>query len=171
MVKNFKFLVLLLALLVVVPVSAKKYKWEYGKVVPMVYTTGMGHNRTQLVKAWAVAKSADKAIEQAKMDAVQAAFFNGIGPDESTHGQGVATLPPMVRPAQYEEHQKEFEEFFKKGEFMNYVREVNSLYPSGENNMAVPEGRRIGINLVIDYPGLHRWLKENGIEKGLGGHF
>ncbi len=67
-------LISLLACLCVVPASAaKKYKWTYGDHALQVYTTGQGKNRTQLVKAWAVAKNADKAIEQAKMDAVSAA--------------------------------------------------------------------------------------------------
>ena len=54
---------------------------------------------------------------------------------------------------------------------MNYVRTVNSAYPSGENNIQVPGGRRVGVNLVVDYPGLRNWLQQNGIIKGLGNHF
>ena len=163
-------IICLMALFICVSADAKKYKWEYGGMTE-VYTTGQGANRTQLVKAWAVAKSADKAIEKAKMDAVTAALFNGIGFDASTHGMGVSNLGPLVKPDEYKEHEGLFLDFFKKGEFLNYVREVNSAYPTGENNMKVDGGRRVGINLVIDYPGLRNWLKENGVTKGLGGHF
>ena len=163
-------LLCLMALLVGVTADAKKYKWEYGGMTE-VYTIGQGANYTQLVNAWAVAKNADKAIEKAKMDAVSAALFNGIGYDASTHGMGVATLPPLVKPDEYKEHEDLFKNFFKKGEFLNYVRNVNSAYPTGENNMKVDGGRRVGINLVIDYPGLRNWLKENGVKKGLGDYF
>ncbi|MBD5232431.1 MAG: hypothetical protein HDS66_09840 [Bacteroidales bacterium] len=161
----------LLACLCVLPASAKKYKWTYGSHSLEVYTTGQGKNRTQLIKAWAVAKSADKAIVQAKMDAVTAALFTGIGFDESTHGMGVSNLQPLVNEEQYRENESLFKEFFKKGTFLNYVREVNSSYPSGQNNLSVPGGRRVGINLVVDYPALRKWLEDNGVSKGLGGHF
>ncbi|MDE6235877.1 MAG: hypothetical protein K2M56_09025 [Muribaculaceae bacterium] len=170
--KRFATVILaIVALLCVMPASAKKYKWTYGDHVCEVYTTGQGKNHTQLVKAWAVAKSADKAIEQAKMDAVTAALFSGIGFDEKTHGMGVSNLRPLVTGDQYREHEGLFQEFFKQGTFLQYVKEVNSAYPSGENNMACPGGRRVGINLVVDYPALRHWLEENGVIKGLGGHF
>lgn len=151
--------------------GAKKYKWEYNSSVPEVYTTAQGQQGKQIVKAWAIAGNADKAIIKAKMDAVSAALFNGIGYDPSTHGMGVANLPPLVSPQQYEENKDLFNNFFKKGDFLKYVNDVNSAYPTGENNMSVPGGRRVGVNLTIDYKGLHSWLQENGIEKGLGKHF
>lgn len=170
--KHFSIIIIsLLVCLCVMPASAKKYKWAYGDRALQVYTTGQGKNRTQLVKAWAVAKSADKAIEQAKMDAVTAALFTGIGFDEKTHGMGVSNLQPLVTDAQYRENENLFQEFFKKGNFLQYVREVNASYPSGENNVSVPGGRRVGINLVLDYPALRKWLEGNGITKGLGSHF
>lgn len=164
-------LVVLLSILCCPYGAAKKYKWTYGDHTLQVFTTGQGKNRTQLVKVWAVSKSADKAIEQAKMDAVEAALFTGIGFDESTHGMGVSNLPALVSTEQYRENETLFQEFFKKGEFLSYVHEVNSTYPSGENNIVVPGGRRVGINLVIDYPALRKWLEDNGIGKGLGNYF
>ncbi len=84
---------------------------------------------------------------------------------------GVSNLQPLVTEAQYKEFESLFQEFFKTGEFLNYVREVNAAYPSGENNVAAPGGRRVGVNLVLDYPALNKWLEENGVKKGLGGHF
>ena len=162
---------IVIALLCATPCAAKKYKFVYGSHPLEVYTTGQGAGRTQLVKAWAVAKNADKAIEQAKMDAVCAALFDGITFDESTHGMGVSNLQPRVSHQTYLEFQTLFDKFFTSGEFLDYVREMNSAYPSGENNMAVKGGRRVGINLIIDYPRLDAWLKENHITKGVGGHF
>lgn len=151
--------------------GAKKYKWEYNSKVTEVYTTAQGQNGKQIVKAWAIGRNADKAIIQAKMDAIDAALFTGIGYDASTHGMGVANLPPLVSFQQYEENKALFDNFFKMGLFLNYVSNVNSSYPTGENNMAVSGGRKVGINLIIDYKGLHEWLRENGIEKGVGNHF
>lgn len=164
------YLVAMLAFLCVFAVNAKKYKWNPDHSV-QVYTTGMGQNRAQNVKAWAVAGSTDKAIDQAKMDAVDAALFHGIPFDEKTHGMGVSNLQPLVTQAQYKENETLFKTFFKKGEFLNFVRELNSSYPSGENNVQCKGGRRVGINLQIDYLGLEKWLVENNVKKGPGGHF
>lgn len=172
MKRKISLLVALIVLLIASgTIEAKKYKFQYCSHPYEVFTTGQGQNKTQLVKAWAVDKSADKAIEQAKLDAVAAALFTGIGYDESTHGMGVSNLGALVTKQQYDDNKLLFDNFFKKGEFMKYVGEINSSYPSGSNNMAVPGGRRIGINLRIDYPGLRQWLKDNGIVQGVGGHF
>ena len=171
MFKRRLFSVLCVVALTFSMLGAKKYKWEYNSRVPEVYTTAQGQKGKQIVKAWAIAGNADKAILQAKMDAVSAALFNGIGYDQATHGMGVSNLPPLVTPQQYEENKELFDNFFRKGEFLNYVSNVNSTYPSGENNMVVPGGRKVGINLTIDYKGLHGWLRENGVEKGLDQYF
>lgn len=171
--KKSKIFLLLTMLLVIVtiPAEAKKYKWTFNARNPEVYQLSQGQNGRKIVKAWAVARNADKAIEQAKIDAIDAALFRGIPYDESTHGMGVSNLNPLVTPADYEAHKALFDTFFKKGEFMKYVSNVNSNYPTGENNMSVPGGRRVGINLNIDYMGLQQWLQDNGVKKGLGGHF
>lgn len=153
------------------PCYAKKYKWKNNSHVIEVYTTGQGKNRSQLIKAWAVAKSADKAIAQAKMDAIEAALFKGIGWDEKNHGMGVSNLRPLVSEEVYKENEKAFKDFFESGTFLQYVREINSQYPSGENNVKCPGGRRVGVNLVVDYPGLNHWLEEKGLKKGLGDYF
>lgn len=169
--RTFKIIMLcMLSVFISQTADAKKYKWNYDRSVE-VYTTGQGANRTQIVKSWAVAGNADKAIIQAKMDAVSAALFKGIPFDASTHGMGVSNLHPLVSPEQYKENETFFNDFFKKGTFLNYVHEVNSTYPTGENNMKVPGGRRVGVNLVVDYPGLRNLLKELGIGKGLDGYF
>ena len=171
MTKRVVISVLFFLTLVFCANGAKKYKWEYSSKVPEVYTTAQGQQGKQIVKAWAIAGNADKAIIQAKMDAVSAALFNGIGYDKSTHGMGVSTLYPLVTPQQYEENKDLFNNFFKYGDFLKYVNDINSSYPTGENNVAVPGGRKVGVNLTIDYKGLHDWLQENGIEKGIGKHF
>lgn len=170
--KYFKIFLLTIAIVLsVMPAEGKKYKWAYGDHPLEVYTTGQGKNRTQLVKAWAVSKNADKAIVQAKMDAVAAALFTGIGFDESTHGMGVSNLMPLVNYDQYREHESLFNKLFIEGGFLEFVAPINSAYPSGENNIQVPGGRRVGIHLILDYPHLRRWLEENGVTRGVGGHF
>lgn len=171
--RTTKFFLLLTMIMVIatLPADAKKYKWTFNGKTPEVYQLSQGQNGRKIVKAWAVAGNADKAIIQAKIDAVDAALFHGIPYDESTHGMGVSNLNPLVTKAEYEAYKGMFDNFFKKGEFLNYVSNVNSNYPTGENNMSVPGGRRVGINLNIDYMGLQKWLENQGIKKGVGGHF
>jgi hypothetical protein len=147
--------------------AKRKYKFDLNHDYMVVQTASAAQGK--LVKAWAYGKSADKAIEQAKMDAVAAAFFTGIQP--AMDGQGVGTLPPLVDQAGYVEYESFFTKFFTEGEFMNYVREVNSAYPSGENNVSTPQGRRVGINLVLYYDELRQMLEANGIRKSLDDFF
>lgn len=152
--------------------EAKKYKWTYNDHPSEVYTLGVGQNGRQLVKTWAIGKNANKAILQAKMDAVSAALFCGISPDPSTNGMGVANLPALVSRNVYEANKEKFIKFFTTGEFLNYVNNINSDYPTGENNLALDGGNRlVGINLSLDYRGLKEWLMEKDIIKGVGGHF
>lgn len=169
--KKNLLLITLLTFLAILPIEAKKYKWTYRSSNPEVYLLSQGQNGRQLVKVWAVAGNADKAIEKAKMEAIDAALFYGIPYDPSTHGMGVSNLNPLVTPEQYEKNADLFQNFFKKGDFLKFVRNVNSSYPTGENNMSVPGGRRVGINLNIDYNGLNLWLEDVGIKKKLGDHF
>lgn len=166
-----KLFLLIILLSVTASATAKKYKWTYNSHPLEIYTTGQGQKRTQLVKAWAIGKNADKAILQAKMDAVSAALFTGIDYDAKTHGMGVSNLKPLVSPEKYEEFKSLFQDFFQKGTFLEFVRDMNSSYPTGENNVSVDGGRKVGVNLIIDYPALRKWLEDNGINKGLGDHF
>jgi hypothetical protein len=147
--------------------AKRKYKFDLNHDYMVVQTASASQGK--LVKAWAYGKNADKAIEQAKMDAVAAAFFTGIQP--AMDGQGVGTLPPLVNQSKYAEYESFFTKFFTEGEFMNYVREVNSAYPSGENNVNTPQGQRVGINLVLYYDELRQMLEKNGICKSLDDFF
>lgn len=81
------------------PADAKKYKWTFNGRTPEVYQLSQGQNGRKRLKAWAVAGNADKAIVQAKMDAVDAALFHGIPYDESTYGMGISNFNPLwLRP-------------------------------------------------------------------------
>ena len=164
-------LITTLLLQICIPAQAKKYKFKFDSHPIEIYTIGRGTSNSHLVKAWGVGKNADKAIDQAKIDAVVAAFFNGISPDASTHGMGAATLAPLTDSQHYLDNKETFDTFFKSGHFLQYVTPVNSSYPSGENNLGVPGGRRVGINLRLDYNGLRKWLEDKHIIKGFGNYF
>lgn len=149
--------------------AAKKFKVDFNH--PMtVKMTGVS-TQGYFVKSWAVAKNADKAMEQARMDAVMAALQHGIEANEAAEGAGVANLPALMTPAQFNEHRLEIERFFTSGEFLNYVKDVSSTYPKGADNVKTPDGRKVGLSMVLNYVGLRNWLQEMGWIKGLNDHF
>lgn len=165
--KFTKFL-LIFAFVIAISFSsdAKKYKWNYGTSYE-VYQVQHSNNGNVVVLAWNISKNADKAIEQAKMDAVSAILFQGCSPDPNQPGAGLSTLDPLVSGSQYDANKAVFDNFFKTGEFLSYVSTVNSRYPTGQYNVQVPGGRRIGVQLRVNRQGLEDWLKRLGIKKGL----
>ena len=54
---------------------------------------------------------------------------------------------------------------------MNYVKNVNSNYPTGENNIKTSKGRKVGIHVVVMYDNLRKRLEKEGIVKKLNSYF
>lgn len=150
-------------------VSAKSYKLKLDHT-PKVEMTGVA-SKGYFIKAWGTASNADKAIDQARIDAVAAALFYGIEPSRSARGNGVAQLPSLMKRSDYDSNKAFFDNFFKKGSFLQYINDVNSSYPTGQDNVKTPDGRRVGIEFTIDYDGLRSFLQENGLLKKLNDHF
>ena len=48
---------------------------------------------------------------------------------------------------------------------MNYVKNVNVGYPTGENNIKTSKGRKVGVFVVVMYDNLRKHLEEQGIIK------
>ena len=119
------------------------------------------------MKAWGVASSPDKAIDQAKQDAVAACIFTGVEGNEIA-----GKIPALVSSTDvYNQHKSFFDKFFKKGEFMIYVKNVSSEYPFGEDNIKTSKGRKVGIYVVVMYDKLRQLLEEEGIVKKLDSYF
>ena len=147
-------------------VCAKKYKFDINHSC-QVEIVRVAQEGTKYLKAWGVAGNADKAMDQAMQDAVTACLFTGV------EGNQIAgKIPPLTsgRDA-YEAHKEFFDQFFTKGEFLNYVKNVNSGYPTGENNIATKGGRKVGIYVVVMYDNLRQLLEKEGIVKSLNSYF
>ena len=116
-----KLLLMALIAMNFVAAEAKRYKFNmtHSYEVAIVRVAQEG---TKYLKVWGVASSPDKAIDQAMQDAVAACIFTGI------EGNQIAgKVPPLTSGKDsYELHKDFFDKFFKKGEFMNYVKNVNS---------------------------------------------
>ena len=148
--------------------SAKSYKFEFKNAYDVqIVQTGRGD--VKVIEAMAVAKNADKAIEQCKMNAVAAALFTGI--PAAPGAMGVTSLQPIVQSNTYDENKAWFDEFFKKGRFLEFVYDINSTYPTGENNMQVPGGRRVIVLLGVRFQELRKYLVDSGIKADLNSYF
>lgn len=122
---------------------------------------------TKFLKVWGIAGSPDKAIDQAKQDAVAACIFTGIEGNEIS-----GKIQPLATSINaYAKHQKFFDTFFKKGEFMKYVKNVNTGYPFGEDNISTSKGRRVGIYVIVMYDELRKLLEDKGIVRKLNSYF
>ena len=153
--------VLLAFFLCVGPIAGKKYKFVYNPPFE-VEQVATGQNYTRLVKSWAVDKNADKAIIKAKQNAIAAVLFTGLPRNAVVP---IPESPPLCQfdKNAYNTHKQYFDKFFTEGEFLNYVVDVNSTYPTGQDNIQTPEGRRVGVLLQIHRDDLEKRLIQDNI--------
>lgn len=157
----------LLVLVLSLPTWAKKYRFQ-AQPSYEVEQIRVDKDGLKFVKAWGIGKNADKAIVQAKQNAVAACVFTGVAATDIA-----GRIPPLclegVKAA--ETHQDYFEQFFVSGEFLQYVSSVNSRYPTGENNVKTDGGRKVGVYLEVKYDALRQKLEQDGIVRGLNDYF
>lgn len=146
--------------------QAKSYKFDmkHSYEVQIVRVAQQGD---KFLKVWGTAGSPDKAIDRAMQDAVAACIFTGVAGNANA-----GKTPALVSGKDvYDQHKKFFDTFFKKGEFLQYVQNVNSGYPTGENNIKTEKGRKVGLYVVVKYDNLRKRLEDEGIIKKLNSYF
>ena len=150
-------------------VAKKKYKFTFTPPFD-IEQVRVAEKGTKFVKSWAVDKNADKAIIKAKQNVVAAALFTGIAPNNV---MGCGAVPPLCPegPDAYMAHKDYFDKIFVEGEFFNYAIDVNSTYPTGQNNIQTPEGRRVGVMIQLLYDELRERLIQDNIIKSMGSQF
>lgn len=144
--------------------DAKKYPFdiESQREVYICRSTTAG---TKMVTVIAYGSSADIAIEKAMVNAVAAFTFDGVS------GMGEFEGAPAILHKgreEYYENKDFFDKFFKKGEFLPFVKKVNSTFPMGEDNVKTKNGRRIRILLIVDWKKLSDYYQSVGFETILG---
>ena len=157
---RYHLVLLILLLLPFFSVDAKRYRFKIDSPRE-VYITRSAKAGFKMVEVIAYGRNADKAIEKAKMDAVVAlTFFGASGTGE------MGSIPAILLGGrkEYDNNRKFFDKFFKKGQFMSYVEDVNSSYPTGSNNIKTSRGRRVRIILLVDWNGLAKYYKETGLK-------
>lgn len=140
--------------------DAKRYSFKIDSQRE-VYVCRSAKTGFKMVEVIAYGRNADKAIDKAKMDAVVAlTFFGASGTGE------MESVPAILLGGrkEYDNNRKFFDKFFKKGQFMSYVEDVNSGYPTGSNNIKTSRGRRVRIILLVDWNGLAKYYKEAGLK-------
>lgn len=160
---------ILFAVMLASGTQAKKYKFTFTPPYE-IEQVRVAKEGTKFVQSWAVDKNADKAIILAKQNAVAAMLFTGIAPNDV---MGAGVIPPLFSqgPAAYEQYKDYFDNFFQQGEFLKYAIDVNSTYPTGQNNIKTPEGRRVGVYLQLLYEDLRQFLIKENMIKAMGSQF
>ena len=164
--KPIKLMCALCAVVMTFTAQGKKYKFTFAPPYD-IEQVRVAQQGTKFVQSWALDKNADKAIIQAKQNAVAAMLFTGIAPNDV---MGAGVIPPLFPQgsAAYEQHKDFFDKFFQQGEFLKYALDVNSTYPTGQNNVQTPNGRRVGVYLQLMYDDLRRLLIQENMIKAMG---
>ena len=166
-VQSIAVLVALLLCIGSLPTEAKKYPYQFTTDYT-VQQIRVAKDGKKFVKVWGLGKNADRAMDKARQNAVAACIFVGVA---ATDIAGV--VPPLCVGGQqdYEAHRAYFDQFFVTGDFLNYVVDTNSRYPTGQDNVGTPDGRRVGIYVEVKYDELRRKLEQDGIIKSLDSYF
>ena len=164
---KIKHLLLTLFLVCFCPIiTAKSYPFDMNHSYE-VQQVQVGKDGTKFLKVWGVASSPDKAIDRAMQDAVAACLFVGV---ETTETAG--KVPALCGNIEaYNKNKEYFDKFFKKGEFMLYVKNVNKGYPTGEDNVATNHGRKVALYVQVMYDELRKRLEQDGIIRSLDSYF
>lgn len=166
MMKKKQFIIILLLLCFCQTVSAKSFPFDMSHSYE-VQQVQVGKEGTKFLKVWGIAGSPDKAIDRAMQDAVAACLFVGVGATETA-----GKVPALCGSVEaYNQNKEYFDKFFKKGDFLHYVKNVNKGYPTGEDNVATRHGRKVGLYVQVMYDELRKRLEKDGIIRSLDSYF
>lgn len=161
--KKLFLLIMVVALCISTTAEAKKYKFKITDQRTVVVKRS-GAKGQKIVEVTASAGSVDKAIDKALVDAAVALTFEGAA------GRGMMGSCPAVLAggtAAYEQNKEFFDEFFTKGEFLQYVRRASNDYPSGDDNVMVGGSRQVRIVVIVDWDGLAKNFADRGLRTNI----
>ena len=133
-----------------------------------VSTIQVGTEGTKYIKVWGYGKKVDRAIVQAKKNAIHACLFRGI-PGNST---SMAT-PAIIRdPNILENNIDYFYEFFETaGAYLQYVNVTTDGIPSGQDRREVKGGYKVAIKVQVMYDNLKAKMEAEGFATKLNSGF
>ncbi|MDE5975139.1 MAG: hypothetical protein K2G69_01175 [Muribaculaceae bacterium] len=169
MKKVFFSLIPVLMLLFIPPqLEAKNYKFNIDDTAEtMLVRKHKDHKNYKIVKVISVDKNFDKAMDRGAMCTVADAMFRGIqGSVDPNTQETVPKLNPMLKSGlqAYYENKTFFDNFFKKGDFNQFIRRALTDLPSGTNNVKTKEGTRIVDIYILNTTALAEYLKQQGLD-------
>ena len=117
---------------------------------------GVGSEGSNLIKVYSYASNYNKALNQAKHDAVHGILFKGI-----VGGNGCSNQPAIVKPQELAANQAFFDKFFKSGEYLRFVNISN------DGSLRVGNQYKIGVVVSVQKDALRKYLEQAGVIKRL----
>ncbi len=143
----------------------KSFKsWENYEVT----TEKVGVEGTKFIKVWGFGKNVDKAVMNAKKNAVHACIFKGLPANTNAN----STPAIMKDPNAFAENELYFEKFFTAGgAYLGFINMTTDGVPSGQDRRKVKGGYKVAIYVQVMYDNLKRRLEEDGLIKKLNSGF
>lgn len=121
------------------------------------------------VKVWGYGKKVDKAIAQAKKNAIHACIFRGLAPV----GGNIGAFPALIQDQSYiqnDEIADYFCDFFNIGfkkevnpPYISYINLTTDGVPSGQDRREVKGGYKVAIYVVVNTDMLRKKLQQDDI--------
>ncbi len=165
-----KYLFILFSVLLFLPSLAMSKKVDKMKYIAEwstyeVTTISVGQNETKNLKVWGFGKNINKAIEQAKKNAIHACLFRGLP------GAANARTTPAIFANQGKdqvalENFEYFYDFFEVNkEYIGFVNITTDGVPSGQDRREVKGGYKVAISVQVMYDNLKEKMSNDGILK------
>lgn len=148
-------------------IEAKSYKFDINATAETQLVRKHKDPSFKVIKVVAVDKNFDKAMDRAAMCAVADAMFRGIaGSIDAVSQESIPEMKPLIPSGiqGYHDNKVFFDNFFKKGDFNQFIRRAMTDLPHGENNVKTKQGTRIVDYYILNTKTLSQYLEQNGIE-------
>lgn len=143
--------------------KASYKSWENYEIT----TERVGTEGTKFVKVWGFGKNVDKAIMNAKRNAIHACIFRGLPGKTNANA-----TPAILSEGAYNEHYDYFQEFFAPGgPYLGYINVTTDGVPSGQDRRKVKGGYKVAIYVQVMYDNLKDRLENDGLKKKLNHGF
>lgn len=123
---------------------------------------GVGSEGSTLIKVYSYGKNYDKAVAQAKHDAVHGILFKGV-----TGSNGCYAQPAIVKPEEQAANKAFFDNFFKS-EYLRFVNISNDGSIGSGDRLKVGKTFKIGVTMSVQKDALRKYLEGAGVIKPLG---
>jgi hypothetical protein len=143
--------------------AQKKEDFSIGNYEVQFIRTGV--EGTILFKIFSYGKNYDKALENAKPDAVKAVIFKGI--------PGSDLMRPMVKEYEISTSQRDFfEDFFSSGYYLNFVSISGDGSVDPRDVLKIKRRQyKVGVVVSVQKNNLRKYLEEVDIVKALDSGF